>query len=145
MKKRVIISALAAAAAALMIFTSCTPNETTADVAEETAAQASEKAEIIHNSPEEFEAAMEGDYLLLDVRTKAEFDQDHIGYPTLIPVDELGSHLSEIEEFKDKPVLVYCRSGNRSVTASNILISNGFTEVHNLVGGIGAWNAYKGK
>ena len=62
----------------------------------------------------------------------------------MIPVGELESRLGEISDYKDKPVLVYCRSGNRSVTASNVLIDNGFTEVHNLLGGIGAWNSYKG-
>lgn len=101
--------------------------------------------EIINNTPEEFESFMQGEYLLLDVRTQGEYDEGHINDPTLIAVDVLESRLSEIEEYKDLPVLVYCRSGNRSVSASNILLENGFTEVHNLLGGIGAWNNYKGE
>jgi rhodanese-related sulfurtransferase len=125
-----------------LVFAACSPQTTdTADTQSET--EEPEQVEIIHNTPEEFEAAMEGEYLLLDVRTQAEYDEGHINDPTLIPVTELESRLDEISEYKDKPVLVYCRSGNRSVTASNILIENGFSEVHNLLGGIGAWNAYK--
>ena len=125
-----------------LVFAACSPQTTdSADTQSET--QETVKTEIINNTPEEFEAAMEGEYLLLDVRTQAEYDEGHINDPTLIPVDELESRLDEISEYKDKPVLVYCRSGNRSVTASNILIQNGFSEVHNLLGGIGAWNAYK--
>ncbi len=145
MKKRIIVSTLASLAAVLMIFTSCAPQDKANDVSEDSDTSEQEKVEIINDTPEEFEAAMEGEYLLLDVRTQGEYDAGHIYDPTLIPVDELGSRISEIEDYKDKPVLVYCRSGNRSTTASNILISNGFTQVHNLLGGIGAWNAYKGE
>jgi rhodanese-related sulfurtransferase len=144
MSKKILISALAAVAAVLMIFTACSP-QADSDTATETQATTAEKVEIINNTPEEFEANMEGDYLLLDVRTQEEYDAGHIEGSTLIPVDELGNRISEIEDYKDKTVLVYCRSGNRSVTASNILISNGFTKVHNLLGGIGAWNTYKGE
>jgi rhodanese-related sulfurtransferase len=144
MSKKILISALAAVAAVLMIFTACSP-QADSDTATETQAATAEKVEIINNTPEEFEANMEGDYLLLDVRTQEEYDAGHIEGSTLIPVDELGNRISEIEDYKDKTVLVYCRSGNRSVTASNILISNGFNKVHNLLGGIGAWNTYKGE
>jgi rhodanese-related sulfurtransferase len=144
MSKKILISALAAVTAVLMIFTACSP-QADIDTATETQAATAEKVEIINNSPEEFEANMEGDYLLLDVRTQEEYDAGHIEGSTLIPVDELGNRISEIEDYKDKTVLVYCRSGNRSVTASNILISNGFTKVHNLLGGIGAWSTYKGE
>lgn len=98
-----------------------------------------ETVEIINDTPQEFEANMTGDYLLLDVRTPEEFNQGYIEGALLIPVTELGQRLDEIEQYKDKPVLVYCRSGNRSVTASEILIDNGFTEVHNLLTGYNGW------
>lgn len=98
-----------------------------------------EPVEIIHDEPLQFEANMTGDYLLIDVRTPQEFSEGNIEGALLIPVDELSSRLDEIEAYKDKPVLVYCRSGNRSVTASNILIENGFTDVHNLLTGYNGW------
>ncbi|MBT3319065.1 MAG: rhodanese-like domain-containing protein [Clostridia bacterium] len=99
------------------------------------------RAERIDVEPAEFEAQMNGNYVLLDVRSYDEFDEGHIEGATLIPVDELAERWSEIEEY-DK-ILVYCRSGNRSVTASEILLDEGFGEVYNLLGGIGAWSDYK--
>lgn len=119
------------------------PVENTADTAQspQDDATSAETVEIIHDAPLEFEANMTGDYLLLDVRTQEEFSQGYIEGAMLIPVDELSSRLDEIEAYKDKPVLVYCRSGNRSVTASNILIENGFTNVHNLLTGYNGWVA----
>jgi rhodanese-related sulfurtransferase len=98
---------------------------------------------MIDNTPQEFEENIQGEHLLLDVRTQGEYDEGHIEGSTLIPVNELEGRLDEISEYKNLPVLVYCRSGNRSVTASNILLENGFTDVHNLLGGIRAWNNYK--
>ena len=76
---------------------------------------------------------------LLDVRTPAEFSQGHLKGATLIPVDALYDRLKEIAPLKERPILVYCHSGNRSLTASRILKSNGFTQVRNLQGGITAW------
>lgn len=132
--------------AAVPLLAACTndtaDSNTTTDVntAEE---QTMEKVEIIHDTPEVFESHMQGEYLLLDVRTPEEYNEGNIEGSVLIPVTELESRLSEIEEYKDKTVLVYCRSGNRSVTASNILIDNGFTNVHNLLTGYNGWVAYK--
>lgn len=94
-------------------------------------------------SPEEFEAQMDGNYVLLDVRTQEEYDAGAIEGATLIPLSELSARVGEIKQY-DK-VLVYCRSGNRSVAASEILLDAGFAEVHDLQGGIGAWQAYKGQ
>jgi len=140
MKKHLILALVAVA----LVFTACAPQAAEAVDAAAPVKEKAEAIEIIHNTAEEFESNMQGEYLLLDVRTQGEYDAGHIEGSTLIPVDELESRLSEIEEYKDTPILVYCRSGNRSVTASNILINNGFTKVHNLLGGIGAWNSYKG-
>ncbi len=86
-----------------------------------------------------FEAAMTGNYLLLDVRTQDEYDGGHIEGALLIPHNELAERLNEVEGY-DK-VLVYCASGNRSVTASQILIEAGYKEVYNLKGGFSAWQA----
>jgi len=88
-----------------------------------------------------FEAAMTGEYLLLDVRTQSEYDAGHIDGSVLIPHTELADRLDEVEGY-DK-VLVYCASGNRSVAASQILIDAGFKEVYNFKGGFSAWQAYK--
>lgn len=78
---------------------------------------------------------------LLDVRTPAEFAQGHIEGATLVPVDEVKSRASELPADKSTPLFVYCRSGNRSATASAVLADLGYTDVHNLAGGILDWTA----
>lgn len=77
---------------------------------------------------------------ILDVRTPGEFREGRIAGATLIPVQELAARVGEIDSVKNKPVLVYCRSGNRSVPASQILIRNGFKEVYNMQDGIIGWS-----
>lgn len=78
--------------------------------------------------------------LLLDVRTPVEYKEDgRIPGSVLIPVQVLPQYLKEIEKFKDKKVLVYCRSGNRSAVAARFLEQNGFKQVYNLKDGIIGW------
>lgn len=89
-----------------------------------------------------FEAVMTGDFLLLDVRTQAEYDIGHIEGARLIPHNELADRLEEVKGHGK--VLVYCASGNRSVTASQVLIAAGFKEVYNLKSGFSGWQTYKG-
>lgn len=88
------------------------------------------------------EVMANNDILLLDVRREDEFNGilGHLKGAILISVSELESRLSEIEEYKDKPMIVYCRSGARSARASDILASNGFTDVKNMLGGMIGWN-----
>lgn len=76
--------------------------------------------------------------ILLDVRTQEEYREKHIPNSVLIPVDVLEK--KAIDELKDKSstIIVYCRSGRRSVTASEILVKLGYTNVFNL-GGILDW------
>ena len=74
---------------------------------------------------------------LVDVRTPGEFASGHIQGALNIPVDQIGGHADELGA-KDRPVVVYCRSGMRSAKAKQILEAAGFTKVSNL-GGIGRW------
>jgi len=76
-------------------------------------------------------------YFLLDVRTQEEYNEGFIENSVLIPLTELESRLSEIPA--DKPIVVYCRSGNRSSQAAQILIKNNFSPVYNVLGGITEW------
>jgi len=79
---------------------------------------------------------------LLDVRTPEEFSGP-FGFlegAILIPVQELESRIDELQEYKEKEIVVYCRSGNRSRTAVEILAARKF-KVFNLEGGMIAWNA----
>ena len=81
------------------------------------------------------------DIYLLDVRTVPEYDGNlgHIEGSVLIPLNELESRLEELEEQKEKEIIVICRSGNRSEIATNILRDKGFN-AYNMVGGITGWN-----
>lgn len=75
--------------------------------------------------------------VILDVRTQEEYEEGHIKNAVLIPLSEFEGRLNELD--KEKEILVYCRSGVRSATASQILIDNGFVTVYNILGGIIAW------
>lgn len=75
-------------------------------------------------------------HFLLDVRTPAEFAGGHIEGAANIAVETLQSRLSEIP--RDQPVVLYCRSGNRSAQAAQILRDAGFTGIYDM-GGIIAW------
>jgi len=75
--------------------------------------------------------------VILDVRTQEEYDSGHIENAVLIPVDDLAGRIGELD--KEKEILVYCKTGGRSVIASELLIANGFKAVYNMLGGIRAW------
>lgn len=76
---------------------------------------------------------------ILDVRQPEEYKSGHIINATLIPLGSLSSRISELAKYKNKPVIVVCRSGNRSGSACAILAKEGFTEAYNLSGGMMAW------
>ncbi|MBK9053282.1 MAG: rhodanese-like domain-containing protein [Chloroflexi bacterium] len=76
---------------------------------------------------------------VLDVREQYEYDESHIPGVTLIPMGEIPNRLSEIPT--DQQVIVTCRSGNRSDQVTDFLREQGFTNVHNMEGGILAWTA----
>ncbi|WP_324779397.1 rhodanese-like domain-containing protein [Thiobacillus sedimenti] len=79
------------------------------------------------------------DALVLDVREDKEYAAGHIPRARHIPLGQLGGRLAELDKFKDKPILVTCRSGNRSAHACRILKKAGFANVYNQAGGILAW------
>ena len=76
------------------------------------------------------------DLLILDVRRYNEFKESRIVNSINIPVEEIEWEVGEIEEFKEKPILVYCKIGVRSSVACNSLKEEGFKELYNLRGGI---------
>ena len=77
-------------------------------------------------------------FLLLDVREPWEYEEFNIG-GKLVPVGSLMNQMWELEENKDQPVVVHCRSGARSAMAQGLLMANGFSNVRNLKGGMLAW------
>ena len=78
------------------------------------------------------------DVVVLDVREQDEFDEGHIKDAILIPYTEIEERSEEILPDKDKPILVYCRSGRRSKIASESLAKLGYTNIKEF-GGIVDW------
>ncbi len=75
--------------------------------------------------------------LVVDVREQGEWDEGHLAQARLIPVGSVGDRLAEIEQAaggKDKPVVVYCKSGGRAGRAKQALEAAGFTNVVNAGG-----------
>lgn len=77
-------------------------------------------------------------HVLIDVRTSAEYSEGHIANSINISVDQITNRLSEIP--RDQPIVVYCRSGNRSAQASQILSQAGYNVIYDL-GGVNQWTA----
>ena len=82
---------------------------------------------------------MNEDALILDVREDNEWAVGHIPNAKHIRLGQLSDQLSQLEKFKDQPIVVYCRSGNRSGRACALLKKAGFANANNLAGGITAW------
>lgn len=80
----------------------------------------------------------EDDYVILDARTQAEYDEAHIPGAILIPHDTVTTAAEDALPDKDQLILVYCRSGNRSKQASQTLVDLGYTNVVEF-GGINSW------
>ncbi len=82
---------------------------------------------------------------ILDVREPHEYAETNMG-ALLIPLGNVMSmQVDEIEDWKDKEVIVHCRSGVRSLQACAMLEQMGFRNTKNLTGGILAWNALNSK
>lgn len=79
--------------------------------------------------------------LLLDVREDAELNQGRIAGARHIPLSVLKQRIEELGKFRDKPIITFCRSGNRSLQASSMLKKNQFENVFHMKGGILAWES----
>ena len=77
------------------------------------------------------------DLVLLDVRTESEYEESHIEGAVNIPVQELSVRFDELSP--EDELLVYCRTGNRSAQAVDILLDLGFTKIYHMDAGITGW------
>lgn len=80
---------------------------------------------------------------VLDVREPAEFATGVIKGAVLIPLGQVEKRVSELDAFKDQPMLVVCGSGGRSAQAIKLLSKYGFTQLSNIKGGMNAWRKAK--
>ena len=79
--------------------------------------------------------------VIIDVRTPEEFAESHLPEANNFPVDTLSQNIETIKKLqRDKPLLVYCRSGKRSARAAEKLKNLGVNSLYNLKGGIKAWS-----
>ncbi len=81
--------------------------------------------------------------VLLDVRTPAEYAEGHLPGAINIPHTELASRLAELSASRDRDIVVYCRSGNRSEQALGVLREAGFSRVFHLKGDYIRWSEEK--
>ena len=101
---------------------------------------AEEKPTVMNITAEEGKAMMDEDMaiILVDVRTEAEFAEEHIPGAILVPIDDLEALTPEMMPDKAATYIIYCRSGNRSATAAQQLIELGYQNIYDM-GGIIDW------
>ena len=92
-------------------------------------------------TPEELLSEAPANALILDVRSEQEYGGGHVPGAINLPHDELENRLIELNDEKDRPLIVYCESGRRAGAAESILIGAGFSDVRHLEGDMRAWRA----
>ena len=114
---------------AVLLLTACSPNQ-----------EPDREAVYMNITAKEAKELMDTEtgYIILDVRTREEYDQGHIPGAILIPDTEIRTEAEEILTDKDRLILVYCRSGRRSKLAAEILVELGYTNIREF-GGIIDW------
>jgi rhodanese-related sulfurtransferase len=95
---------------------------------------------VAHLTPAEATLMMNReDAMVLDVRETSEWGGGHITGARHITLGQLENRLSELDKFKEKPIIVVCATGNRSASACGNLKKHGFGKVFSLGGGVSAW------
>jgi len=79
------------------------------------------------------------DAVIVDIRDAGDYKEGHIPQARHIPFSALQERLSELTKVKDKPMIVYCRTGATSPAACALLKKQGFADVHSLNGGLPSW------
>ena len=95
---------------------------------------------ITHDEVKRWMDTKTGQFVIVDVRTQEEFDQGRLPGSILVTVTELATPKGQelLPKDPDMPIVVYCRSGNRSATAAKKLAEMGYTNVYDM-GGIQNW------
>jgi rhodanese-related sulfurtransferase len=100
-----------------------------------------DESQIEEISQQELRSNLPEGALILDVRTQGEFDAGHVPGAMNISHDELATRLSELDSSKNRPIVVYCRSGKRAAMASSVLLEAGYLNLLHLEGDMNAWHA----
>jgi rhodanese-related sulfurtransferase len=131
-KKRILIAGIVIVLVSIFAATAFRPT----DAAQEDAVVVSLAQQV---SVEEAVQLREEGAFILDVREPQEWEAGHIDGATLIPLGQIPDRLDEIPQ--DQPVVVVCRSGNRSGQATQFLRQNGFGLTTSMSGGMNQWAA----
>jgi len=91
------------------------------------------------NTVEALELINHKNALVLDVREESEYKSGHLLNAKWIPLGRLAERIGELERYREQPIVVVCRSGARSASACAMLGKQGFTQAHNLSGGVMGW------
>jgi len=127
------IRPLIATVAAVLLIVSC---------GQRNSAQGGDTPHVSTVSVQDLHSAIESgrDIYLLDVRTDKEFETSRLAaVDNLIPYNKIKTYSNQLPKDKNTEIYTFCRSGRRSGIASTILADMGYTNVHNVTGGITAW------
>ena len=80
------------------------------------------------------------EFVLLDVREEDEYAIAKIAGSMLLPMSQLRDRVAELEEHRDRLIVVHCHHGGRSMQVTQALRSHGFEKVQNMAGGIDQWS-----
>jgi molybdopterin/thiamine biosynthesis adenylyltransferase/rhodanese-related sulfurtransferase len=92
-------------------------------------------------STDEAQRLIDSGAALLDTREKHEWNAGHLAGATLLPPIEVAARVEDVVPDKNKPVVIYCAAGARSLRAAYQLASMGYQEVYSVAGGFGRWKA----
>ena len=131
--RQILLFALLAASLALL--SGCALSKAKADKAKDM----TDKAEEHQISTEEaYEMMSAQEVVVVDVRTREEYDGGHIENAVLVPNESIGSEMPEALPYKEATLLIYCRSGRRSKQAAEKLLELGYQNVYDF-GGVIDW------
>jgi rhodanese-related sulfurtransferase len=91
------------------------------------------------NTVEAIELINHKNAIILDVREDTEYKSGHLIGAKWLPLGKLATRIGELERYREQPIVVVCRSGNRSASACSLLSKQGFTQAYNLTGGVMGW------
>ena len=80
------------------------------------------------------------EFLFIDCREPDEYETTHIEGTTLFPLSQMQDRVAELEGHKESHIIVHCHHGGRSLRVTLWLLSQGFTQVQNMTGGIDEWS-----
>ena len=133
--RQILLLFLAGFAVLFALLSGCTLSKTKADTAEDMTGKAAYQK---ISAEEAYEMMASQEVVVVDVRTREEYDGGHIENAVLVPNESIGGEMPEALPDKEATLLVYCRSGRRSKDAAQKLLELGYQSVYDF-GGVIDW------